>query len=157
MRYGRGMTFDERFNTKAAPDVAFRYLADFTNLPAWDPGITSVEKLTPGPVGVGSRYRVAMRFLGFPTTLDYHVETHEPGKRAVLVGRAPGTLATDTVTVSANRNGARVRWQAEISLAFPMSLADPLLSWLFSSSVTAAVANLKRELDALAGPAVPPT
>lgn len=157
MRYGRGMTFDERFTTKAPPEAAFRYLADFTNLPEWDPSITSVEKVTPGPVGVGSRFRVSMRFLGLPSVLDYHVETHDPDKRAVLVGRTTGTLATDTVSVSPHKNGSRVRWQAEISLAFPLSLADPVFTWLFSSSVAAAVANLKRQLDALAGPAVPPT
>jgi carbon monoxide dehydrogenase subunit G len=151
------MTFDERFTTKAPPDVAFAYLADFSNLPDWDPSITSVQKVTPGPVGVGSRYRVSMAFLGLPVTLDYHVETHEPDKHAVLVGRATGTLATDTVNVTAHKSGSRVRWQAEIALAFPVSLFDPLLSWMFGSSVRAAVENLKRELDALVSPQAPPT
>lgn len=151
------MTFDERFATKAPPDVAFAYLADFTNLPGWDPGVTAVDKLTPGPVGVGSRFRVSMNFLGMPTTLDYHVETCEPHHRAVLVGRTTGTLATDTIGVVAHKSGSRVHWQAEISLAFPFSLLDPVLAWLFGSSVKAAVSNLKRELDALASPPAPPT
>lgn len=143
------MLFDETFTTKADPEAAFAFLTDFRNLTAWDPSITRVDKLDKGPVKKGTRFTVAMSFLGWPSTLDYVVEEFTPGKRAVLVGTALAATATDTVVITPVRSGLRVQWKADIALWGPLALVDPLVTWLFSGSVASAVKNLKRELDKL--------
>ena len=44
--------------------AAFAYLSRFDRAAEWDPGVEAGEMLTPGPVGVGSRFRLVARFLG---------------------------------------------------------------------------------------------
>ena len=42
---------------RCTPEQAFDYLSDMRNEPAWNPAAESVEKLTDGPVGIGTRFR----------------------------------------------------------------------------------------------------
>jgi hypothetical protein len=42
---------------RCAPEVAFDYLSDLRAEREWNPSCQSMEKLTEGPVGVGTRYR----------------------------------------------------------------------------------------------------
>jgi carbon monoxide dehydrogenase subunit G len=146
------MTFDERIVTKTPPAAAFLYLSDLGNAVSWDPSITRVEQLTPGPVGVGTRFRVTLRIVGVKATLDYHVEVYEPERRIVFFGRGNGTTVTDTVLVTPYRGGSRVRWIAEIKLIAPLRLIDPILGMLFRPNINTAVTNLKRALDRIAVP-----
>ena len=39
------------------PEAVFDYLADQGNEIHWNPDCVSMQKLTPGPVGVGTRFR----------------------------------------------------------------------------------------------------
>jgi carbon monoxide dehydrogenase subunit G len=143
------MQFDETFTTKADLEAAFAYLIDFRNLPAWDPSIIHVDKLDPGDVRKDTRFAVSMSFLGLPSTLDYRVEEIAPGKRAVLVGTAMAATATDTIAITPLRSGLRVHWRAQIEFWGPLAWLDPVFAWMFGDNVTAAVKNLKRELDRL--------
>ena len=42
---------------RCTPEQAFDYLSDMRNEPEWNPTAVSVEKLTDGPVGLGTRFR----------------------------------------------------------------------------------------------------
>jgi len=141
--------FREVIDTKARPAAAFAFLADFNNLPAWDPSIVSVQQLGRGRIGVETRFRVTLRFLGVASTLDYRVEAYEPNRRAVLVGTTAVVTATDTVLVVPRRGGCRVTWDADIRFVSPLRLLDPVFAWLFAGSVRSAVANLRRALATL--------
>ena len=143
------MHFMEVIETPATPAAAFSFLTDFENLRAWDPSVVRVERRTAGPIAVGTRFRVTLRFLGVESVLDYRVEHYEPNRRAVLVGTAAMVAATDTVLVESRRGGCRVTWDADIRFAFPLSVLDPVLAWSFASSVGAAIANLRRALGDL--------
>ena len=145
------MIFEETIEVAAPADRVHAYVGDFENLPAWDPGISAVRKVSPGPIGVGTRYEVSLRFLGVPATMDYAVVEHSPPARSVLRGTANGTVATDTIETTPTAGGCRVRWRAEIRLPWPMSWADGVVAWLFSSSVEAALEGLRRELVRLSG------
>ena len=70
---------------RPAPET-FGYLATFSNAAHWDPGVLAGEQLDPGPVGVGTRFRLVVPFLGRRMTLVYKVTTHVPG-REVVPGR----------------------------------------------------------------------
>lgn len=143
------MIFDERIVTKAGPRAAFGFLAYFGNLASWNPAAIRVEQVVAGPVGLGTKFRATLAFPAFETTFDYHVETWEPPRRAVLIGTSPAATTTDSVFVTPWRSGSRVRWKAEIHLVFPLQVVDPLFAWLLRARVHAAVANMRTKLDAL--------
>ena len=50
-----------------SPEEAFDYLVDVRHEQEWNPDMMSVEKLTDGPVGIGTRYRAKWR--SAPTSL----------------------------------------------------------------------------------------
>jgi carbon monoxide dehydrogenase subunit G len=50
------MRFSNTITIKRSPSEVFGYLTDFENLPRWNYAITEARKITPGPVGVGSKY-----------------------------------------------------------------------------------------------------
>lgn len=42
---------------RCSPEDAFDYLSDHRSELEWNPGIESIDKLTDGPVGLGTKYR----------------------------------------------------------------------------------------------------
>ncbi|HEY2776186.1 MAG TPA: SRPBCC family protein [Candidatus Binatia bacterium] len=144
------MTFDERFETSASPELAFPYLANLNNAPAWDPSIPKVEQIIPGPVGLGTRFFVTVRMFGITNVFEYHVETWEPDRRAVLLGRGTTATATDTIVVTHHGGGSRVQWTVEVHLRGPLHLVEPVAAVFFKFNVRRAIANLKQKLDQLA-------
>ena len=42
---------------RCSPEEAFDYLSDHRSELEWNPGIESIDKLTDGPVGLGTKYR----------------------------------------------------------------------------------------------------
>ena len=144
------MFFTHTMDVPVPPAAVHAYVADFSNLPRWDPTIKRVERLTPGPLGAGTRYLVVLSFLGSESSMDYVVKEFQPPERAVLTGVAASAVATDTITVEPTPTGARLPWQAEITLGWPARILDPLLKLLFARDVAKAMTNLERELSALA-------
>ena len=51
------MHVEETFAIRRAPDVVFDYVASPNNLPIWQTSVISVEQLSDGPPGLGSRFR----------------------------------------------------------------------------------------------------
>jgi hypothetical protein len=144
------MTFDESIVTDAPPSGALLYLSDLNNCPSWDPNITQVEQLTPGAIGLGSRFRVTMKLFGFRTTLEYHVELYEPGRKVIFMGRSFATKVTDTVLVTPFRGGSRIRWTSEIHFFAPLALLDPIFGMMFRPTMTKGLASVKQSLNKLA-------
>lgn len=60
--------------------AVFAYVADHENLPAWTTGVKNSERLTDGPPGAGSRYRVDGKLLGLTIRSSYQVTAFEPGR-----------------------------------------------------------------------------
>ena len=75
---------------------AFRYTADFGLIEQWDPGVTESEKLTPGAVALGSRFRVVIKAGMGTSEMHYTITRWEPPYRVVLEGEA-SVLATDRI------------------------------------------------------------
>jgi carbon monoxide dehydrogenase subunit G len=140
------MLFVEVIDVPRPPAAVHAYVADFKNLPRWDPTIIRVEQTSPDPVAAGTTYVVVLEFLGSETTMHYVVKTFEPPARAVLEGKSESATAIDTVEIEPTSDGSRLTWRAEIDLAWPGKLLAPLLKLLFRPSVREAVANLRARL-----------
>jgi uncharacterized protein YndB with AHSA1/START domain len=55
---------ESRTSIDRAPAEVFAFVADQTNAPRWQQGLTGVRRLTPGPIGVGSEHEFVRRFAG---------------------------------------------------------------------------------------------
>jgi hypothetical protein len=142
-------------SSRSAADT-FDYLAEFSNAASWDPGVLDAEQVGPGPVTVGTRFRVTVPFLGRRLTLVYRVIRLDPGREVVLRAAGRLLLAVDRIAVLEYGDRAVVRYEAQVRLRGPLRLADPLLDRGFRAVGDRAAAGLRSALAAVPGPAPSP-
>jgi carbon monoxide dehydrogenase subunit G len=65
------------------PEEVFAYLTDAANFPIWDSSIVEAEKLTEGPVAVGTRFRGASKVMGRRFDWTTEITECQPGRRTV--------------------------------------------------------------------------
>lgn len=127
-------------------DDAFAYMADFTNVPEWDPNCESSE-LTGGH-GVGARYHLVFSGMaGKKMELDYEVKELDPPHR-VMLEADNGTLhSVDTIEVESAPTGARVTYTAQLELTGVKSFANPILGLGLSKAGSDARKGLEEKLN----------
>ncbi len=148
------MRLGTSFRTRLDADRAFAYLADFGTIGEWDPFIRQVERLDAGPPRVGARYRLDGRFLRRTVTLDYTIVELDGNARRVKLTGSGGLSCTgwDEITVTPTRDGATVRYEAEVNLH-----GRARLFWLLAPiglllGGRRALDGMRRRLDAMADP-----
>jgi hypothetical protein len=127
-------------------DEAFAFVSDFRNAALWDPRTYAVEKATPGPIGVGTRFMLTggmltkhlVRRLHIPESvagmpLPYDVVRFEPPHEFVLEGESPVFRYRDLLEFSPTDGGActELRYSAELMLKGLMAVGEPFLRIMF--------------------------
>ncbi|MGO8887852.1 MAG: SRPBCC family protein [Streptosporangiaceae bacterium] len=129
----------------SAPDT-FNYMATFSNAAQWDPGVTAAEQLDPGPLRVGSRFRLQVKFGGRSMPLTYEITSCDP-PHSVVLSAANGLLrSVDRISVTPAGDGATVSYDADVRLRGPLSVLDPLMVKGFQIVAQRAVAGLTQAL-----------
>ena len=137
----------ERIETRLPLDEAFAFVADFANAAHWDPGVDTSERVNPGPVGVGARYRLGVRMGGRVAPMDYEISTFEPSRRVVLTGSGSGVAAVDDIRFEATPTGTRIDYLADIRLRGPRRLLAPFAGGAFARIARDARDGMQRALD----------
>ena len=100
--------------TIAAPiDAVFATVADSRNEPAFNPSMTSVELLTPEPVGHGTKFRAFMGRRNLEMLVE--VTDFEPPHR---IGSTVSSTLMDTsgaITFSSHREHTVMSWDWEVT------------------------------------------
>jgi hypothetical protein len=126
----------------------FRYVSIFSNTADWDPGVLAGEQLGSGPVGVGTRFRLVVPFLGRRLPLTYEVTRYAPGHAVDLTAVSGILRATDRIEVTGGEDGSVVGYEAEVRLRGPLRVLDPLLRPGFRAVGQRAAAGLAQALSA---------
>jgi hypothetical protein len=91
------------------PAIVFRFLGDSRNTPLWHSAYESVEKLTPGPIGPGTRFLAQIKIpsssvpskISAPTEGIEEIVDYEPNRRiaarAILSSSSNPNLAVTTI------------------------------------------------------------
>lgn len=149
-------TYEATIGSAWSADDTFSYLAAFSNAEHWDPGVLAGEQLDPGPVRVGSRFRLVVPFLGLKLPLTYRVTQFSAGDRQVVLDAVSMLLrARDRIAVLPGSGPGRdlagratVSYRAEVTLRGPLRLLDPALSTGFRTVGKRASAGLASVLAA---------
>lgn len=99
----------------APPEDVWTVASDPKNLPQWDRHIESVE-LPEGPLRLGTRYRVRLRFFAVRTTVEARVLEWEPPWRSVV--RLEGMLEAIVTTSIASLPYERSVLRHEVTFRF---------------------------------------
>jgi dehydrogenase/reductase SDR family member 12 len=141
----------ERIETALPVEDAFDFVADFANSSRWDPGVASSERLDPGPLQEGARYRLGVRVAGRVNQMEYRVTTLEPPHRVVLTGRGSGVVAVDDIRFEESPAGTLIDYRADIRLQGLLRLLEPFLGRAFDSIGRNAAAGMRLALAELEG------
>ena len=97
--------FTSSIDINASPRVVWAILADVARWPTWTPTVTSVMKLTGGPLAKGTRAQITQPKL--PTAVWRVTEIHE-GRDFTWVSTSPGIRVTARHMIQSTPTGARV-------------------------------------------------
>jgi len=129
-------------------EEVFDFVADERNEPRYNPRMLRVEKLSPGPVGLGSRFRAEMRTRPRPMEMTTEFTGYERPRRLASTTRMSrmdirGTLSFDPVP-----GGTRMRWSWELEPHGLLKLMTPLATPIGARGERAIWTSLKRLLEA---------
>jgi uncharacterized protein YndB with AHSA1/START domain len=128
--------------------VVFDYLTNPANLASWQTSITSVEQLTDGRPGLGSRFRETTKPpLGkpFEQVVEF-TEFDRPRRLRAHVVEGPYPI-DGTWSLEALGDGTRVTFTAEGELSGLMKLLGPLASRVLARQFAQYHRNLRRNVE----------
>jgi len=128
-------------------EEAFAYVADFTTVAEWDPGIHASRRVS-GDGGIGSVYEVEAAFRGRIVPFTYTVTELVENRRIVLDGVGQKATSRDTIDFERTDDGrTRITYAADFGLKGVLRIAGPFLAGTFRRLALSAMAGLAVALD----------
>lgn len=139
---------NEQIDVRRPVQDCFRYLLDFSTAEQWDPGVYRAEKLTPGPVRLGSEFRLVLSGPGRRTVMHYRLTGLSLGESLHLTGVGDGVLAEDSIRFLPLEAGrTRISYAARLRFPGLGGLSGQLLQPMLTRLGRRAVAGLRIALD----------
>jgi len=124
----------------------FAYLADIERTPEWNWAIASSTRLTPGPIEVGSRFRLE-RTAPQRAVEELEVTALRPGEHLQVAGRLGPFEARLSYDLLELPTGTRVVNSAELDPTVPLGLLGGLVTGRIRGAVAENLAALKGVLE----------
>ena len=145
--------FDIAVEIDAPPSVVFDVLADTENAPRWYEAVVSATRITPGPLGEGTRHRLVRSLPGGRVENEVEITEWEPDHRVTLTSRTGPTPFRYRYTLHAASGRTRLELHGEIT---PDGLAGvaglrPLAALAFKRGMQHNLASLKRVVESGGG------
>lgn len=113
-------------------EQAFAYLAEFSNIADWDPGVAAAQPLTDERLEVGARFEVRSSFFGREIPLTYETIEVDPPRKVVLRAATRTAVSRDELTFAVRPSGGTiVTYDAELQLKGPLRALELLMRLAF--------------------------
>ena len=129
-------------------DAVFDYVADQSNEPQYNPRMVRAEKITPGPVGKGTRFRSAVASMGRTAEMLIEVTGYDRPTRLASATTMQQAGISYTLTFEPVVSGTRMRWSGQVRPKGAFRLLGPLIAWMGRRQEQRIWASLKRHLEA---------
>lgn len=138
------ITLDETIEVKRPLHEVFAYVAEFSRIEEWDPGVARGTKLTAGAPAIGSKYQIDMK-AGF--SLQYTVIEFEPDARLLMTVDSRVFTAREEIIFAETSAGTTVRYIARFNFPAPLALANRLYPAAMDRVGKSTMEGLKRALE----------
>lgn len=126
--------------------AVFAYLANLENLPQWNYALADTQQLTPGPPGVGTRYRQT-RTIPVHAVESLEIIEFTPDRRLTVQGTLNGLPAVLTYVLDATDGATTVTNTVDLHPPRPLNLLAPIALSRIKSAVAANLTALKQLLE----------
>lgn len=129
-------------------EQVFAFVADFENDTKWRQGHLESQRISTGPIGVGTKTREVIRSMGMQSPLTLEVTEYEPNKRVAFAGTKWGPMEPKGVFHFLQADGGtKVTFIAEPKITGVFNLFSPLMSQFGKGDMKKSLAKLKAALE----------
>ena len=143
------MYFDLSITIHRSPQDVFLFLRDKDKYPQ-EPGspVLVLEQTTPGPAGVGTRYREVVQMLPFVRGEILSVITHfEPGQRLEEDFEGAGMIGHLAYTFAPEGGGTRLTQQEMVHMRGALRVLEPLMERMLARQLRRRLEGIKTDLE----------
>ncbi len=130
------------------PETVFDFVADACNEPRYNPYILRAEKISSGPIGLGTRFRNETTGMGRTTDWTIEITSYERPRRFSSFLRSSAMDIQGEMTFDAVDAGTQMRWSLNLQPRGIFRFFAPLVSKLGQRLEDRNWQNMKRYLEA---------
>jgi hypothetical protein len=131
-------------------DEVFDFVADERNEPEYNPRMVRAEKISPGPIGVGTRFRAETMTRRRPVEMTIENTGYDRPRRLESTTHMSNMEIHGTLTFEPLPEGTRMRWVWDVAPRGVLRLVSPLVAWMGDRQERTIWTNLKHLLEATA-------
>ena len=128
-------------------ETVFDCVADERNEPKYNPRMLSVEKLTPGAIGPGTRWAATIESRGHPLGMTLEVTDYQRPRRLASTTAMPTAEVRGVVRFEPHPVGTRMSWTWDLRPKGVMKVLTPLIARLGRRQEEEIWAGLKQYLE----------
>jgi carbon monoxide dehydrogenase subunit G len=125
----------------------FAFVANLNNMSKWNAAVVSLQQLTPGPVGVGTKFKSVGEMMGRRIEGEVQVTAYEPDTRTGFQMQAGPVQVNVTIAFKPVGTGTKVSLNAQGNPGGLFKLAEPVMAGRIKSLMEENLARLKSVLE----------
>jgi uncharacterized protein YndB with AHSA1/START domain len=133
-------------------EEVFDFVADERNEPSYNEEMVRCEKISPGPIGVGTTYEADLIVRGRTTPMTIEVTDFDPPHRLESWSRVPKMDIHGAVIFEPISGGTRMSWKWDLTPRGPLRLLGPLVTMMGRRQEERIWTSLKKLLESEALP-----
>jgi len=125
----------------------FDFVADQRNEPKHNPSMVRAEKLAPGAIGKGTRFRATITSMGRPLDMLLEATDYERPTRLANTTSMSSAETRGALTFEPDIGGTRMRWSWDVKPKGAFKFFTPIIGRVGKRQESAIWASLRRYLE----------
>ena len=125
----------------------FAFVANLNNMSKWNSAVVSLQQVTPGAVGVGTKFNSVGEMMGRRIEGEVQVTAYEPDSKSGFQMNAGPVQVNVTITCKPVGTGTKVSLNAQGNPGGLFKLAEPIMAGRIKSLMEENLARLKTQLE----------
>ena len=125
----------------------FAFVGDPKNMSKWNSAVVSLEQVTPGDVGVGTKFKSTGEMLGRRIEGEMQVTAYEPDTKCGFQVNSGPMQVNITVTLKTVGTGTKISLHAEGNPAGFFKIAEGMMAGRVKTMMEENLASLKAQLE----------
>ena len=131
---------------KPVKDV-FAFVADPNNMSKWNSAVVSLEQVTPGDIGVGTKFKSTGEMMGRRIEGEMEITAYEPDTKCGFQVNAGPMQVNITLSFKTVGTGTKVSLNAQGNPADFFKIAEGMMTGRVKSMMEENLARLKSQLE----------
>ena len=131
---------------KPIKDV-FAFVADPNNMSKWNSAVVSLEQITPGDVGVGTKFKSVGEMMGRRLEGEMQITAYEPDTKCGFQVNAGPMQVNITLSFKTVGTGTKISLNAQGNPAGVFKLAEGAMTGRVKAMMEENLARLKEQLE----------